>query len=83
MRCRRVRRQLTRLHRSWQELKPSAITGDLEVGLDIAFDEQIVPEGMGFAVGNIAGLTLQKTPIVVPRIWRLCKSVPQSEDGGC
>jgi hypothetical protein len=42
----------------------TAITGDLEVGLNLVFAEQIMPEGMGYAVGNIEGLTLQKTPVV-------------------
>jgi hypothetical protein len=41
-----------------------AVSGDLEIGLDLEFDEKIIPEGFGHAVGNIEGTTLQKTPIV-------------------
>jgi hypothetical protein len=41
-----------------------AVSGDLEIGLDLTFGEEIVPDGLGFAVGEIKNHLLRKTPVV-------------------
>ena len=60
-----------------------AVSGDLEIGLNLDLNEEVIPEGFGYAVGEIDANVLKKTPIVSKmRInSRVLRAVSEYKDG--